>query len=155
MAKPARPYLKFQSYDEMLADVDRLRSDGYTKAGQWDLAMILDHLGKGMNAPWIPQMKVPWPFSLVAQAMIRRMVAKRYYPNIKFPAPKAMQPTPGISIEMAYPAFMTTVEKIKNYPQPIMKNTPFGDVPTELWQQLHLLHGAHHLAFLQSRDKNF
>ena len=151
MAKPARPDLKFSSYDEMLADVERLKG-GYDKTGQWDLPMILDHIGKGINAPWIPQMKIPWPGSLIAQAIIRRMVNKQYYPNIKFHAPKAMQPTAGIPMETAYPAFIATVEKVKNYPDPVMKNTPFGDVPTELWQKLHLLHGAHHLAFLTPKN---
>jgi hypothetical protein len=76
MAKPARPELIFHSIDEMIADAQRLKAGPYEKAGQWDLAMILDHLARAMETPPSNQRPVPWPFNIVARGFIHQM-AKR------------------------------------------------------------------------------
>jgi hypothetical protein len=149
MAKPARPELIFRSIDEMLADVARLRAGPYQKAGQWDLGMILDHLGKAMTVPPVDQKPVPWPINIVARALIRRMAKRQFYPPFKFPAPKGMRPTPNIPLESAEPMFRAAAEKLKSLPGPTISDTPFGTLALDDFVKLQLLHGAHHLSFLR------
>jgi hypothetical protein len=150
MAKPARPELIFHSIDDLLADAARLRAGPYEKAGEWDLAMILDHLGKAMEIPSPVQKSVPWPVSVIARAFIRRMTRRGVYPSFKIRAPKAMQPTPNIPLETADAMFRAAAGKIKTFTGPTVEGTPFGALPREDFIKLHLLHGAHHLSFLRS-----
>ena len=149
MSKPARHDLKFHSIDDLLSDAGSLKISGYEKTGQWDLAMVLDHLGKAMNAPWAADaQRVPWPFSIVARLLIRRMVSRQFYPTIKFPSPKSMRPDPNVSLENADAAFREAAEKIKACNGPTIAGTPFGTLPLDDFVKMHLLHGAHHLGFL-------
>ena len=150
MAKPARPDLIFLSIDDLLADAERLRCGSYEKAGQWDLPMILDHLGKAMEVPSPVQKPVPWPVSVIARAFIRRMTRRGIYPSFKIRAPKAMQPTPNIPLETADAAFRAAAGKMKSFTGPTVEGTPFGPLPREDFVKLHLLHGAHHLSFLRA-----
>jgi hypothetical protein len=151
MAKPARPELIFHSVDDMIADVQRLKAGPYEKAGQWDLAMILDHLGKAMLVPQPPeQMRVPWPFNIVARALIHQLARRTYYPQFKFPAPKAFQPSGNVSLEQADAGFCAAAAKVKTFDGPTVSDTPFGTLPREDFVKLHLLHGAHHLSFLRT-----
>jgi len=153
MAKPARPELIFHSVDEMIADAARLKLGPYEKAGQWDLAMILDHLGKAMRVPQPPEHKpVPWPLSVVARAFIHRLAKRKYYPQFKFPAPKEFQPAAGVPLEQADAAFCAAAEQIKTFDGPTVSGTPFGTLPREDFLKLHLLHGAHHLSFLSPQQ---
>ena len=147
MAKPARPELIFRSIDDLLADAQRLGSGPYEKAGQWDLAMILDHLGKEMQLP--SPTTVPGPVAIVARYFIRRMARHDFYPPFTFPAPKDMRPTPNIPLETADGAFRAAAEKIKAMNGPWVTGTAFGPVPRADFVKLHLLHGAHHLSFLR------
>jgi hypothetical protein len=148
MAKPARPDLVFHSIDDLLADAARLRSGPYTQAGNWDLPMILDHLGKAMETPSPNQKPVLWPLDIVARVMIHLLAKRTYYPRIKFPAAKAMQPKGDVSLETAEAAFRSAAEKIKSLPGPRVSGTPFGTLFLDDFMKLHLLHGAHHLSFL-------
>jgi hypothetical protein len=149
MAKPARPDLVFRSIDELLADAARLKAGPYKKAGEWDLPMILDHLAKAMEIPFTTQKPVPWPFNMVARGMIHLVARRRFYPSMKFPAPKAMRPTPNTPLESADAAFRAAAQKIKSFEGPTVSGTPFGTLALKDFVKMHLLHGAHHLSFLR------
>ncbi len=151
MAKPARPELIFHSVDEMLADVDRLRGGSYEKTGQWDLPMILDHLAKSMHTMQTCEgMKpVPKPLDIVARLGVHLVTKRKYYPGIKFSAPKEMRPTVGIPLEAAEAAFRQAAEQVKAINTPTVSGTPFGTMMSDDFVKLQLLHGAHHLSFLR------
>lgn len=154
MSKPARPDLRFDSLDEMLADVDRLRSGPTEQAGQWNLAMILDHMAKAINAHDNPKVKpMRRPLRWIVRAAVHRIVRRGRYPSIKFPAPKRMQPDPNVSLESTYAEFRAAVESLRAITSPILTDTPFGDLPVDEFVKLQLLHGAHHLGFLKLRHE--
>src|ERR1700761_3871933 len=114
MSKPARPDLKFDALDDLVAEVDRLRNKPYEKTGQWDLPMIVDHVAKQMNTPFTTGIKtVPWPIGPIVRFFFRLLAKRETYPHIKFPAPKFIRPTPGISIESAHAELLQVVEKLK------------------------------------------
>jgi hypothetical protein len=152
MPNRARPDLKYHSLDEVLADVDRLRSGPVEQAGQWNLAMTLDHMAKAMSAHDNPKVKpMPWPVRWIVRAGVHRMVRRGRYPSIKFPAPKRALPDPNVSLESACAKFRVVVEGLRTMQGPIVANTPFGDLSLDEFQKLQLLHAAHHLSFLRRR----
>ena len=149
MSKPARPDLRFDTVDAMLADADRLRA-GYERAGQWDLGMVLDHLTKSMLAPLAPgQRDVPWPVSAIGRVLVRGLVRRGRYPRVKFPVLPALRPTPGIDVDAARAAFGAAAERVRDLPGETVACPPIGTLATSDFRGLHLVHGAHHLSFLR------
>jgi len=133
----------------MIADVDSLRH-GYEKAGQWDLGMVLDHLTKGMSGPFTGGgWNLPWPVGATLRALMHRMAERGRYPSMKFPAPKAMRPTPGVDVEAARAAFRAAAERVKALTGETVVWPPLGRMPTADFVAVQLLHGAHHLGYLR------
>ena len=153
MSKPARRGLRFSSVDEMIADTERLRAGPYDRAGQWDLAMILDHLAKSMGAPFNAGTKnLPWPTAPVARFVMHWFARREVYPEIKFPAPNSIQPVPGMALEPVYAEFLRTARQVQNASGEMINWPPIGAVPLEDFRKIQLLHGAHHLSFLKLRE---
>jgi hypothetical protein len=154
MANRARPELKYNSLDEMLTDVDRLRSGPVEQAGQWNLAMTLDHMAKAITAHDNPMVKpMRRPLRWIVRAAVHRMVHRGRYPSMRFPAPKRIRPDPNVSLELTYAEFRSAVESLRTMQSPIVANTPFGDLSLDEFIKLQLLHGAHHLGFLKRREE--
>jgi hypothetical protein len=153
MSTPARPDLRFQSLADLMADVNRLRSGPYDKAGQWDLGTMLDHLAKSLGAPFVEGRKnLPWPLGPVARFVIHRFARRTTYPSIELPVPKMIKPTPGADAEAAYAALVTAVEKLRAVPGPTIRCPPFGTLPLDDFMRIQLLHAAHHLSFLKPKS---
>jgi len=147
MPTPARPGLSYSGVDDMVADVDLLCASPCEHTGQWSLAMILDHLAKGMTADGMKP--VPWPFSAVARLFIRRMIRRNQYPSFKIPAAKPMRPTPTIDVAAAAAEFRSAAEKLKELSGPTVE-TPFGELSADELKRMMLLHAAHHLSYVKS-----
>ncbi len=153
MSKPARPDLKFNTVDEMIADAQALRAGPYDRAGQWDLAMILDHLAKAMGGPFAAGGKnLPWPAARIGRFVMHRFAQRTTYPAIQFPAPKSMKPTTGIALEPAFAEFLTAARQVQAASGETIQWPPFGAMPLEDFRKIQLLHGAHHLSFLKLRE---
>ena len=149
MNTPARPGLKFDTLDAMLADVDRLRG-GYTKAGEWDLGMILDHLAKTEEAAFAKgRWNLPWPMTAVIRTLVHGMVGRQKYPSFKIPVAPQLKPTPGVDVDEAFGRFRDLTQRMKTLPSDTVAAPPFGRMPTADYVGMQLLHGAHHLAFLK------
>ena len=150
MSKPARPGLKFNDLDEMVADASQLRGGSYEMAGRWDLPFILGHLSKTMMFPFQPGGKnIPWPFSLIPRFFYNKITQSGKYPKMKVPMPKFFKPADGVPLENAWEEFVAATDRVKSAPGPTMECPPLGTVPTESFQKMQLLHGAHHLSFLK------
>ena len=148
MSTPARPDLKFASIEAMVADADRLRR-GYTRAGQWDLGMVLDHLAKTQDAPFAEDRRnLPWPTGAIARRMIRGMVRRQRYPSVKIPMAPPLKPTPGVDVDEAYGRFRDLSDRLRGLTTDTVAAPPFGRMATADFIGIQLLHGAHHLAFL-------
>lgn len=149
MSTPARPELKFDTIDAMLADAEHLRSAGYEQAGRWTLGMVLDHLTKAMSGPFGGGRNLPWPLSAAGRSLMHGMVRRGRYPAMKFPAPASFRPDPGVDPAAASEAFRSVCERAKALPGDTVVCPPLGRVPTTDYLGVQLLHGAHHLSYLR------
>ncbi len=150
MSTPARPALKFDTLDALLADADRLRG-GYEKAGRWELGMMLDHIAKMMSAPFVAgQRDMPAPAAAVARFCLRSMVRRSWYPTmVTFPAPAKFQPAPGTDVGAAVASLRAIVGQVRALPEGPVHCPPFGSISKGDFVGLQLLHAAHHLSYLR------
>jgi hypothetical protein len=136
-----------------LADIDHLNRAGYDRAGNWDLSQVVDHVGEGLRtaqrgndhrAAWIIR-KVFGPLVLQRILRQRRMKAGIKVPEWWLPGPTHDESAAIDQFRGEIAAFqaMTT----EPFPHPF-----FGALSKQQWNELALIHAAHHLSFLIPKD---
>ena len=149
-----RRQLDFKSWPEALADIDHLHRAGYDRAGNWDLSQIVDHVGEGLRtalrgndhrAAWIIR-KFFGPMILQRILRQRRMKAGIKVPQWWLPGPTHDESAAIDQFRSEISAFqaMTTTP----FPHPF-----FGALTKQQWNDLALIHAAHHLSFLIPKDR--
>jgi hypothetical protein len=148
-----RRQLDFKSWPEALADIDHLRRAGYDRCGNWDLSQTMDHIGEGVRtalqgtshlANWIIR-KVLGPMVLQRILRHRRMKAGIKVPQWWLPGPSHDESTAVDKFRSEISAFQEM--KATPFPHPF-----FGALTKQKWDDLLLIHAAHHLSFLIPRD---
>lgn len=147
-----RRKLDFRDFSDLLADVDHLRQAGYERAGNWDLSQILEHVGEGMRTalegldhqgPWIIR-------KLLGPIVLRRIIStRRMKAGIK--VPDWWLPGPTHDESAAVDQFRAQVESFQAGQGPMQPHPFFGPMTKQQWQDLVLVHAAHHLSFLVPR----
>ena len=149
----ARRKLDFQSFPELLADIEHLQRAGYDRAGNWDLSQIAEHVGEGLRtarrgkeqrAPWIIR-RCFGPLIFKRILSQRRMKAGIKVPQWWLPGPTHDESAAVNQLRSDIAEFqaMTTTP----FPHPF-----FGQLTKQQWNDLVLIHAAHHLSFLIPRD---
>jgi hypothetical protein len=144
--------LDFQSIDEVVAELGRLRQGGYQKGGNWSLGQICQHLGifvrgsmDGFSGP-----RPPWYVRLFAPLFVRWMLKKRRMPEgVKIPA--HLQPEPDADDAQEVQELKDLLQRFEKHPGPLWPSPFAGDFSRETWLQMHLIHCAHHLSFLHPK----
>lgn len=144
--------LDFKTYDDALAEIDRLHAGGYSKSGQWDLAQVCDHLNYFMLGSLDGhQFRVPW----LIKALFGRRVLKRILTQRRMKAgvftPQKPLPAPGGDESAAVIRLKQTIERVRSHKGDFIASPFFGYLTPEQWHELNLIHAAHHLGFLQPK----
>ena len=141
-----RRRLNFNSEDEVIADVKRLRR-GYTQAGAWSLPKMCAHLEKSVRYRMQPG---PFPPNTQEQdargAMFEQIMVSGRLPDA-IEAPPTMLP-PDDCRDEAVDVFLAVMEEFKRFPGPIAPHRLFGRLSDSDARRLNLIHCAHHLSYL-------
>jgi hypothetical protein len=146
---PARRDLRLHSFDEAIAEVQRLRDRGYTPQGKWSLSQACDHLTKTMRVgldgsmtrmPWLVR-KMVWPLS--------RWVLWRGKMMPGAPAPAPVLPSEVRDDPAAIELCLATLAEARDRVDPIPPYVLCDGLSLEDWKRLMVIHAQHHLSFLQ------
>lgn len=150
MAVTQKRTLDFHTGDEVIAEIQNLRSSGYTKTKNWNLTQICEHLnatmtggmdGFGFRLPWILRATIiKWIFNRMLTT--RKMSSGPTMDRLK---PKSETgPDDAAIIDDC----IARIERAKAFAGPI-ENYPFlNELKVEDWQQFMWMHAGHHLGFL-------
>lgn len=143
-------HLDFHNDQEVIAEIERLRSSGYTKSKNWNLSQICEHLtatmkggmeGFGFRAPWIMRATViKWVFANILKN--RRMMSA---PTVKKLVPSG---SPDQEDEGCIDDCIAMLKRAAEFPGPIEDYPLLNDLDVDDWKQFMWLHAAHHLGFL-------
>lgn len=148
MITEKRP-LRFATLDDMLADVNHLRTAGYTKLGEWELPRMMDHIAKQMTMLLEPDgPRVPWPVQWIARWAIHRMAVRKKYLPFKAKAAASLKPSPDATDASAYASLLAAVERLRALKGDLIDTHAFGKMSRHDYIQMQLVHAAHHLSFL-------
>jgi hypothetical protein len=147
-----RRSLDFHSFDEVIADLDRLQT-GYEKGGNWSLGQICNHIGifvrgsmDGFTTP-----RPPLFVRLIGPLLVRRMLKKRSMPEgIKLPS--HFLPKDASDDAREIQALKDLLRRFDQHRGPVHRS-PLAKMTYEKWRDLHLIHCAHHLSFLRPAAK--
>lgn len=141
-----RRSLKFNTEDDVIADVRKLRS-GYTQAGRWNLPQVCWHLNVGVHnrmkaGPFAPNT----PEQDARKAQFQQVLATGRLPD-GIVAPEGMVPPPDAG-DSAIDALIASLQTFKTFPGPIPPHRIFGQLNDADARKLNLIHCAHHLSYL-------
>ena len=150
-----RRQLKFNTLNEALSEANRLLESGYVAHGKWSLGQICRHLYLVQDGSVDGYPK--W-FSLFAfvRPVMRMTLLKRLL-NGNSPAGIPTAPTfspPNQLVDAAeITIFEASIERFQNHQGEFHPHPGFGKLPREQLEQLHAMHAAHHLGFLEPVTK--
>jgi hypothetical protein len=146
---PGRRQLSFESYEELLADLDRLGSRPVRHLGNWSPGQNFRHLATVYNNSIDGfTLKFPLPLRMVAKLFRKRLMSMSMPAGFKLPAKtgRSLMPPPT-STEEGLAELRAAIARLQNEP-PRAKHPLFGEMTNEEWGKLHLKHAALHLSFL-------
>jgi hypothetical protein len=144
--------LDFKDFAEVVAEVDRLHTNGYRKLGQWDLAQVCNHTAYFIQGSLDGfTFRVPWLLKVLFGRLLLRRILKRRRMSAGGPTPQKPLPEPGGDEALAVANFKQVVEKFQAHTGDLHASPFFGYLTPQQWWDLHLIHCAHHLGFLAGK----
>jgi hypothetical protein len=147
-----RRTIRFHTFDEVMADADRLLAAGYDRAGAWSLAQVGDHLAKVItfSLEGFPSL-MPWPFRLGARWFALGAMLKHKVFKSRFTAPPYLAPADGLADREAVDRLRAVTARFAVHAGPLHPSPVFGTLTPEQWREVHLWHCEHHFSFLLPR----
>ncbi len=147
--------LDFHTGDEVAAEIERLRRQGYSRTKNWNLTQICEHLtytmrggieGFGFRLPWILRATIiKWIFRRILRTrkMSSGPTIKRLKPNTQL----------GADDDAIIDQCIEVIGQAEQY-DGSFDDYPFLDnLKADEWRQFMWLHAAHHLGFLIPNSK--
>ena len=146
--------LRFDSPDQLLADVERLataeRAGTLRATGNWTLGQALGHL-----AAWVsygydgypPMLRPPWIIKFLSRLAKKKYLTKTLKPGFRIPGlPMGTVGDEPLPTADALARFNAAWSRLRNAP-PAKPNLLFGPLSHDEWINLHLRHAELHLGF--------
>ena len=146
-----RRRLNYGSFQELLADADRLHAGPTKVLGNWSAGQIFKHLALAYNGSIDGfTMTFPWPLRTMARLLEGKLINGRMPPGFRLPAEGAKALAPGqISDEQGLADLHAAVARLESESE--RANHPmFGRLTNEEWNKIHLKHASLHMSFLVS-----
>jgi hypothetical protein len=144
-----RRTLDYKSFDEFLADVDRLSAGSIKTLGNWSAGQIFQHFANAFNGSidGLPQ-AFPWFICAIARMFKTKLIGGAMPAGIKMPTKLAavVMPEPT-STETGLANLRAAVARLKQDPHRA-PHPVFGKITNAEWNTVHLKHASLHMSFL-------
>lgn len=142
---------EYKSFDELLADAERLSTGDVKSLGNWTPGQFLQHLANAFNGSidGFPAV-FPWFIRALARPFTKRPLEGAMPVGLKMPAKlaKAVMPEPTPT-EVGLANLRTAVLRLRQdshrAPHPAL-----GEIATEKWDAIHLQHASLHMSFFEN-----
>jgi hypothetical protein len=141
-----RRTIKFDSADDVIADVRRLRTLQLTRLGNWSLEQACWHLSFALKYFMSPGPHPAIDAPQEARENLKRIIAGGQIPP-GISSPDQAVPPDHCGPE-AIDEFIATLQRFRNFPGPFAPHRLFGPLSPDEGRKLVMIHSAHHLSFL-------
>jgi hypothetical protein len=144
---PGRRSISYQSFQEIMPDVDRLLN-GHTTVGRWSMAQICRHVATVMRRVVdLPASTPHDPSQLVSDEQKRQVFESNMIPE-SLPGPPELMPPERLDVHQEVEGLRHAIAHYTASPGPVIKHRLFGKLSKDEWDRLQLMHAAHHLSFV-------
>ena len=144
-----RRELDYKSFDELLADVDRLSAGSIKTLGNWSAGQVFQHLANAFNGSidGLPQV-FPWFICATARMFKTKLISGAMPAGMKVPAKFAAVVMPEATpTETGLANLRAAVSRLKQEPHRAA-HPVFGKITNDEWNAVHLKHASLHMSFL-------
>jgi hypothetical protein len=142
--------LRFDDFDEIPKEADRLLVQGYDKAGDWDLSQVCSHLADALTSSVTtgvkPMVSLPVRWYIKWRYLEKVLRSGRLPRGVK--APEGLRSPQTGDATAAVERLREAVAKFKSHQGKVHPHPYFGRLNREQARQFHLIHCAHHFSFL-------
>ena len=96
--------------------------------------------------------KMPWLFRATNGRFFLRRILRQKKMATGVRVPKVFLPGEPADDAASVKSFLELVRRYQDHTGPMAPSPIFSELSREEWDQLHLIHAAHHLSFLQPRS---
>lgn len=145
-----RRKLRYESYQDLLNDAERLAAGELRTLGNWSLGQTLGHLARVMDMSIDgSDLKAPWLARLAVRLFFRQRFLKGPIPagiRLNRAARDALVPPP-MSSQAGLAELRRAIERLRHEtdraPHPVL-----GELSLDEWDSLHLRHSEMHMSFM-------
>lgn len=144
-----RRELRFNTFDDLLAEAERLAGGEVKMLGNWSLAQIFSHLAAGVNSTMDgTTFKAPFFMRLMAPFMKKKFISGGIPPGFKIPKEAQAQflPADDVETEAALGALRKAIERFKSAER-LAAHPLCGKLTKQETEQFQLRHAEMHLSF--------
>ncbi|MCA9191297.1 MAG: DUF1569 domain-containing protein [Planctomycetales bacterium] len=146
-----RRQLRFENWDQVMADIEHLDRTGYQHArnGNWSLGQICEHLAKILEAAVGSESKVMmWPIPWILRNVFLKKMLRHQATSLRVKVPLAFAPRAELTDEEGIERLRAAVLKFVSHPGDYAPHPAFGMLPRNQWEHQQYWHCEHHLSFL-------
>jgi hypothetical protein len=152
---PQRRSLRFDDWDQVLADVEMLAQQGYENAerGNWSLGQNCEHMAKPLEMAVDGFPKVAsWPVRVVTRMLVLKKMLRHDRINFRARAPAFVVPADNVDDAGGIEHLRQAIERFRNHRGEFAPHVAFGQLDRDDWVHTMLWHCEHHLSFLVPHD---
>jgi hypothetical protein len=144
-----RREVRFSSFQELLADAERMVAASARPIGNWTSGQIFAHLARSFDSSIDgSDIKFPWYFRIIARLMKQRLLSMPMPPGFTPPGEGARKLLPPpTSTEDGLAALRAAVARQESATR-FAASPVLGQLTRDEWTRLHLNHAALHMSFL-------
>jgi hypothetical protein len=161
MSKPdeKKRQLKFNDFDEMMAEVRSLQEKGYISNGNWNLSQACGHISDwmrfpldGFPVPPLPIKAIMWMMKVTVGPGMRRKILSNGFTGGMMTAPETVPKPDAATDQEAADKLQTVIDRVKNFEGELQPSPLFGPMDHETHVKVSLLHAEHHLGYLEPKE---
>src|SRR5689334_11503521 len=143
---PGRRPLRFENFDQIMPDVERLLG-GCTTLGHWSLPQICRHLSAALRGTVDRPDSMPYNPSLWVGEELKGKVFESGMLVEGYAAPPAFVPAQTLDERSEAEGLRQAIAYYKASDGPVVPHLYLGPLTKAEWARFHLMHCAHHLSF--------
>ncbi len=141
-----RRAVHYESFDDLLADAERLAAGEVRMLGNWSYGQILKHVAKSLDASIDGVgFMLPAPLRLAMKLLMKRRYLTKPLPP-GFNAPKSFQPD-ETSVDEGLAALRAAIARQGRETERKM-HPAFGRISNQEWDQFNWRHAEMHMSFV-------
>lgn len=154
-AEKTRRTLRYDSYDDLLADAEAMAASDVTTVGKWSLGQNYDHLARSLNGSIDGiAFKLPFPARVLARLLMKNKLLNHSVPS-GFKIAKSAKPQIEplqISTEEGLGNLREAINRVKSDSERAF-HPAFGAITTDEWDRFNLRHAEMHMSHIVPEEQ--